>query len=249
MIIDVQACFKTSPASRSPQEVLVLVGRIAEELNPLHAKMRKWYTMPGGPRERVVPLEERHAVIEVMEKDVEKSRRVLGDFPGLGASLMISNVGRSSAWRNPGLVVLDLNPTTGFHRLRMGGLEAFGEEFSVLMLKAFVILVEALNPAFANVDVKARSFEKVLVDYQLDRRLYQHREFFGWMGFVPAQITHAQIPDAHAVHPVDGLGTVIVSVPGVFDPSDDAQVRKVHRVEMDLASYDLLPVTDPNLKG
>jgi len=26
-------------------------------------------------------------------------------------------------------------------------------------------------------------------------------------------------------------------------------VDKVHRVEMDLASYDLLPVTDPHFKG
>jgi len=110
-------------------------------------------------------------------------------------------------------------------------------------------MVKVVDPIFAGTDVKARSPDKAVVDYQLDRRLYQHRRFFGWMGFVPAQITHAQIRDAHAVHPIDGLGTVIVSVPGVFDPTDEAQVDKVHRVEIDLASYDLLPVTDPNLKG
>ncbi|KAG0732105.1 hypothetical protein G6F23_014649 [Rhizopus arrhizus] len=117
------------------------------------------------------------------------------------------------------------------------------------MVNALIGLVKTIRPSFACVDVKSRTPEKGLVTYQIDRRLYQHREFFGWMGFVPAQITHAQIRDAHAVHPVDGLGTVIVSVPGVFDPTDDAQGDKVHRVEMDLASYDLLPVADPNLKG
>ncbi|HGM6731131.1 TPA: hypothetical protein ACKQBZ_002222 [Stenotrophomonas maltophilia] len=249
MIIDVQACLKSRPVSRSPLEVAELVDSIVGELSPLHAQMRQWYTMPGGPREKVVSLEERDAVLKVMETDVEKTRRDLGDFRNLGASLMISNVARSRDWRNPGLVVLDVNPMTGFHRIRMGGLEEFGKGFPGLMLQSLMILVEKLNPVFANVDVKARTPETGLVDYQIDRRLYQHREFFGWMGFVPAQISHAQIRDAHAVHPVDGLGTVIVSVPGVFDPTDDAQVDKVHRVEMDLASYNLLPVTDPHFKG
>ena len=249
MIIDVQACLKSRPVSRSPLEVAELVGSIVGELSPLHAQMRQWYTMPGGPREKILSLEERDAVLKMMGTDVEKTRRDLGDFRDLGASLMISNVARSRDWRNPGLVVLDVNPMTGFHRLRMAGLEAFGEGFPGLMLQSLMVLVEKLTPVFANVDVKARTPETGLVDYQLDRRLYQHREFFGWMGFVPAQITHAQIRDAHAVHPIDGLGTVIVSVPGVFDPTDEAQVDKVHRVEMDLASYDLLPVTDPNLKG
>ncbi|KAG1221406.1 hypothetical protein G6F68_020934 [Rhizopus microsporus] len=69
------------------------------------------------------------------------------------------------------------------------------------------------------------------------------------MGYVPARVDQTQLPDAHAVHAVDGLGTVIVSVPGVFDPCDDAQVERVHRLERDLASYALMPVTDPHFKG
>jgi len=56
-------------------------------------------------------------------------------------------------------------------------------------------------------------------------------------------------PAAHAVHALDGLGAVIVSVPGVFDPCDDTQVERVHRLERDLACRDLLPVTDPHFKG
>ncbi|WP_414495846.1 hypothetical protein [Stenotrophomonas maltophilia] len=55
--------------------------------------------------------------------------------------------------------------------------------------------------------------------------------------------------DAHAVRPVDGLGTDLVAVPGMFEPCDDAQGDKVHRVEMDPASYELLAVTYPNPKG
>ncbi|WP_277872352.1 hypothetical protein [Vulcaniibacterium tengchongense] len=34
---------------------------------------------------------------------------------------------------------------------------------------------------------------------------------------------------------------------GVFDSTDDAQVKQVHRVEMPLAYYQLLPVIDPGL--
>lgn len=109
-------------------------------------------------------------------------------------------------------------------------------------------LTKRIHPTFAYTDVKTRPNENGLVTYQFKSRPYQHREFLGWMGFVPANITHDHIRDAHAVYPAEGLGTVIVSVPGIFYPADDAQVDKAHRVEMSLASYDLSPVLDPNLK-
>jgi len=184
-----------------------------------------------------------------MEKDLDQDRRRFGDFEELGASVTLANVDNDRDWRKPGLAVLDLNPTTGFNSFSLVRPEPFGEATPSLMVNALIGLVKTIRPNFACVDVKSRTPEKGLVSYQIDRRLYQHREFFGWMGFVPAQITHAQIRDAHAIHAVDGLGTVIVSVPGVFDPCDDAQVERVHRVEKDLACRDLLPVTDPHFKG
>ena len=218
-------------------------------LDPLHPSLKNWFALPSSRKSKYVPIGERDALIEQMGRDIERDRRSFGDFEGLGASLSLANVNNDRDWRKPGLAVLGIDPTAGFSKFRLGELQALGMEAPDLMLKALVEMVKIVRPSFACVDVKSRTPEKGLVSYQIDRRLYQHREFFGWMGFVPAQITHAQIRDAHAIHAVDGLGTVIVSVPGVFDPCDDAQVERVHRVEKDLACRDLLPVTDPHFKG
>lgn len=249
MIISVQANLRTTPVGRSAEEVLRLAVLATKALDPLHPSLKNWFALPSSRKGRYVSLNETGTLIEQMGRDVDEARRRFGDFEGLGASLTLANVNNDRDWRKPGLVVFGLDPTTGFNKFRLDGIEPFGVNAPDLMLKALVELVKVVRPSSACVDVKSRTREKGLVSYQIDRRLYQHRQFFGWMGFVPAQITHAQIRDAHAVHPIDDLGTVIVSVPGVFDPTDDAQVEKVHRVEMDLASYDLLPVTDPHFKG
>ncbi|HGM6068036.1 TPA: hypothetical protein ACKP39_001720 [Stenotrophomonas maltophilia] len=249
MIIRAQADLWTAPVAKSPREVLRLAVEITEKLARMHPLMKGWYALPSSQKEKTLSLNDSEELLTRMERHVEKRRQRFGDYSELGASLSLANVDNDRDWRKPGVVVLQLDPTTGFNAFSIEGLEPFGDATSLLVLNVLIELVEALRPTFACTNVKARTPEKGLVTYQMSRRLYQHRQFFGWMGFVPAQITHAQIRDAHAVHPVDGLGTVIVSVPGVFDPTDDAQVDKVHRVEMDLASYDLLPVTDPNLKG
>ncbi|HEL3180853.1 TPA: immunity 52 family protein [Stenotrophomonas maltophilia] len=249
LIISVQANLRTTPVGRSAEEVLRLAVLATKALDPLYPSLKDWFALPPSRKSRYVPIGEREALIEQMRRDIEKDRRSFGDFEGLGASLSLANVNNDRDWREPGLAVLGIDPTAGFNKFRLEELQAFGMEAPDLMLKALVELVKIVRPSFACVDVKSRTPEKGLVSYQIDRRLYQHRQFFGWMGFVPAQVEHAQLPDAHAVHTVDGLGTVIVSVPGVFDPADDAQVDKVHRVEMDLSSYNLLPVTDPHFKG
>lgn len=249
MILGAQVNLRTKPTSRTPEEVLSRARGLTQSLAWTHSLLKSWYALPSGPADKYVSLQDADALLGSMRSRIESSRSRFGHYEELGASLMLANVDNDRDWRKPGVVVLDLNPTSGRNSFSIKGIAAFGEAASSVMLNALIESVKAIQPEFACTDVKARTLENELVNYQISRRLYQHRQFFGWMGFVPAQITHAQIRDAHSVHPVDGLGTVIVSVPGVFDPTDDAQVDKVHRVEMDLASYDLLPVTDPHFKG
>ena len=249
MILSSQVNLWTTPVARSPEEVISLAKSLTRYLSQQHPLMKQWYALPSSRSEKAISLEDSDALFNRISAKVEQDRRQFGDFPELGASLSLANVNNDRDWRKPGVAVLELDPTTGFNCFSLEGIDPYGASTCSVMLSALIRMVAEIEPTFASTDVRARTPDEGLVSYQLDRRLYQHRRFFGWMGFVPAQITHAQIRDAHAVHPVDGLGTVIVSVPGVFDPTDDAQVDKVHRVEMDLASYDLLPVTDPNLKG
>lgn len=249
MILDAQINLRTSAVSRTPEEVLSKTLELTERLARLHPLMKRWYALPSRRKEAYIALEDSAAMLYRMERGIEKTRRRFGGFEGFGASLLLANVDNDRDWREPGVVVLSLRPGLGVHSLSIEGLEPFGEDISSIMLDAMIESVKIIQPEFACTDVKARSPEGELICYQLDRRLYGYREFFGWMGFVPAQVDHTQLPDAHAVHAVDGLGTVIVSVPGVFDPCDDTQVERVHRLERDLASRDLLPVTDPHFKG
>ncbi|HFT6991484.1 TPA: Imm52 family immunity protein [Stenotrophomonas maltophilia] len=249
MILDAQVILRTSIVSRTPDEVLSKALDLTERLARLHPLMKRWYALPSRRKEACIALEDSAAMLYRMERDIQKTRRRFGGFEGFGASLTLANVDNDRDWREPGVVVLSLRPSLGVHSLSIEGLEPFGEDISSIMLGAMIELVKVIQPDFACTDVKARSPESELTYYQIHRRQYKHRDFFGWMGYVPARVDQTQLPDAHAVHAVDGLGTVIVSVPGVFDPCDDTQVERVHRVERDLASRDLLPVTDPHFKG
>ncbi|MDH5821910.1 Imm52 family immunity protein [Luteimonas sp. RD2P54] len=248
MILNSQINLRAEPVGKTSEQVLQLATDIVTDLAPLHRLMANWHSMPASPKDSPAPLSDRDTVLARMESEIEKNRKLYGDFDELGASLTISNVDNNRDWRSPGVVVLGLNPMTGFFSLQLKGIEPFGGAAPDVMRDSLNVLVRRIGPKFANTDVKSRTRDKGLVAYQFNRRLYRHREFFGWMGFVPAELPHDRIRDAAAVYPVPGHGTVIVSVPGLFDPADDAQVDKAHRVEMDLASYDLLPVLDPNLK-
>ena len=249
MILDAQINLRTSIVSRTPDEVLSKALDLTERLSRLHPLMKRWYSLPSRRKEKCIALEDSAAILYRMERDIEKTRRQFGGFEGFGASLLLAKVDNDRDWREPGLVVLNVSPGLGLHSVGIEGLDPFGDEISSIMLGAMIESVKVIQPDFACTDVKAKSPESELINYQLHRRLYGHREFLGWMGYVPARVDQTQLPDAHAVHAVDGLGTVIVSVPGVFDPCDDTQVERVHRVERDLASRDLLPVTDPHFKG
>ncbi len=249
MIIGAQINLRTSAVSRTPEEVLIKAVDLTERLACLHPLMKRWYALPSRRKEKCIALEDSAAMLYMMERDIQKTRRRFGGFEGFGASLLLANVDNDRDWRKPGVVVLGVRPGLGRHSLSIDGLEPFGDEISSIVLGAMIESVKVIQPDFACTDVKGRSPESELTYYQIHRRQYKHRDFFGWMGYVPARVDQTQLPDAHAVHAVDGLGTVIVSVPGVFDPCDDTQVERVHRLERDLASRDLLPVTDPHFKA
>lgn len=231
MILGAQINLRTPAACRTPEEVLVKAVDLTERLARLHPLMKRWYALPSRRKEKCIALEDSAAMLYMMERDIEKMRRRFDGFEGFGASLLLANVDNDRDWRKPGVVVLGVRPSLGRHSLSIDGLEPFGDEISSITLGAMIESVKVIQPDFACTDVKARSPESELIYYQIHRRQYGHRDFLGWMGYVPTRVEHALLPDAHAVHAVDGLGTVIVSVPGVFDPCNDTQVERVHRVE------------------
>ncbi|MDH5821911.1 hypothetical protein QFW77_02735 [Luteimonas sp. RD2P54] len=247
MIVTVQVTLYFEPAGRSNEDLYRLVADAVADLAPLHPRMSNWHILPASAKEKATPLAERERAIAAMNAQIERYKREFGDFDGYGASLDVANVDNNRDWRKPGVVSVGASLAAGQFSVTLKGVEPFGAELAGIVQGILVALAPRLDAKFANTDVKSRTPEKGLVSYQFDLRLYQHRQFFSWMGYVPVEIPHERIRDAHVTVKA-GKGTVIVAVPGLFDPADDAQVYKAHRVEMDLASYDLLPVIDPNLK-
>jgi hypothetical protein len=83
--------------------------------------------------------------------------------------------------------------------------------------------------------------------YVQHHRLFPHRRWLGWMGFVPELVPHRYIPEAASVHVVKGCGTIIVSVEGCLDLRNKAHLRQVHEVEARMAQLGLLDLTDATL--
>lgn len=250
MILSVQSIHTIERAALSPEALYDRVEALAEDIASIHPHLAGWYDFPASQDDRVVPFADRSAIVGRMAEQAAKDKaeyRALEEAGGANLSLTTASTDRE--WRQPGVVTLDYKPALGQARFTIDLPEpVFGEELERVMREALVAMVQRFSSSFAKTDVKARGADRQPVLYQLDKRLYQHRDFIGWMGFVPVDLPHAQIRDAYETIPVPGKGTVVVAVPGVFDPTDGGHVEKVHRVEMDLASYDLLPVLDPNLR-
>lgn len=81
--------------------------------------------------------------------------------------------------------------------------------------------------------------------YGTDYRVFPHREFLGWVGFIRERVTPKDIPEADEVTPLVDGGTLIVSVADTFDVHNPDHVKKAQCVEMRLVDLDALPVIDP----
>lgn len=246
MIVTTQHTFRLPPAERSPEEAYGLAQQAIGALAQLRSEWGRWHDLPRSSSDPGARFDDRASMLARMAEDAEKKAREFPQLPVQGASISVTTgVGRD--WRRAGRADLSIDPAAGraVFRLREPD-KAFGDQTASLLRASLVSLVNVLQPVFANNDVKVRQ-QGELMTYQFDQKLYPHREFLGWMGFVPAQLRQEQLRDAHEVLPVEGRGSVVVAVPGMFNPADPAQVAAVHRVEMQLAHFELLPVTDPAL--
>lgn len=77
--------------------------------------------------------------------------------------------------------------------------------------------------------------------------VFQDKPGAGWMLYLPRTIAVSQAPEAQQVVSVMDdnkvqIGTVIVSVAGVFNRKDHEHVKAANRIEIRLADQDLLPL-------
>jgi len=230
-------------------EVYDAAARIIAKLARLDPQFVTWHDMPTSGKDPGAMFDDREKMLERLDADIERRVKEYPDWPDAKSAHLALTTGVGPNWRKAGRaeLVIDTFSGRGVFSLREPD-KAYGKATPSILKAAMSALVEELDPTFGNNDIKVKTAEGELVSYRFNRRLYQHRQFFGWLGYVPVDLPHARIRDAYETIKA-GKGTIVVSVPGLFDPADDAQVDKAHRVEMDLASYELLPVIDPNLKS
>ncbi len=126
MILGVQTNLWTTPVSKTPDELLGVAVNLTTRLAEVHPLMNRWYALPSSSKEDSIPLDDENGVLMQMTRNIQKYRKRFGDFEELGASVMLSNVDNDRDWKKPGVLVLGLNPTTGFNFLSVNGIEPFG---------------------------------------------------------------------------------------------------------------------------
>lgn len=238
------------PDTWTPEKAYELVNTLVNQLGTMHHDLREWDDLPQGPKDKSERLTDRAAIIARILRKIEKRKSSSPQMPNAeSADLNVTNALTEKAWKEPGRSVISFTPWDGAFSIDMlDPQKRFGEELTRRIFVQTLSSVASLLPLkFAAADTKVHRDGKSTL-YQIDKKLFPHRQYFGWMGFVPTELSHAQIRDADEVIAVPGKGTIIVTVPGLFDPTDAAQVEQVHRVEMQLAHYNLLRVTDPDVR-
>jgi len=249
MIVTTQNEVSLTRLQWSADEVYSVAARIIAKLARLDSRLANWHNMPNSEKDHGALFDDQEQMLERLKADIERRVKEYPDWPGARSASLSLTTGVGRNWRKAGRadLIIDTIQGRGAFRLREPD-KAYGKSTPDILKAAMAALVEELDPVFGNNDIKVKTAKGELVSYRFNRRLYQHRQFFGWLGYVPVDLPHARVRDAYETIKA-GKGTIVVSVPGLFDPADDAQVDKAHRVEMDLASYELLPVIDPNLKS
>lgn len=249
MILSIQINLRIPKVAVSPETAYTTVQQLTSSLSGVHKNFEIWHDSPSSPKDRAIPFSDKPSILDRIQRTIERHNQEFGPSPdGDGAMLLLSTAASEREWQKAGRADLDYSPNNGMASFYLKQPEStYGVDTASIVKKVLENMVRHVSPTFAATDVKSKILNGGYITYRFNRRLYQHREYFGWMGFVPQVLRSEDVSDAHEVIPVGDKGTVIVSVPGVFDPSDGAQVDKVHRVEMQLAHYNLLPVTDQSL--
>src|SRR5690606_16178538 len=84
-------------------------------------------------------------------------------------------------------------------------------------------------------------------NYETHLKVFPHRDYIGWMGYIPHELAADELPEAAELVPIKGMGTVIVTVADNFDLDNPTHVAQANKVEVKLAELGMLPVVDKSL--
>lgn len=77
--------------------------------------------------------------------------------------------------------------------------------------------------------------------YAMQHRVFPHRQWGGWMIFVPQPVRHQDIPQAARVIDIVGKGAAVVTTEEPFDDTNPAHVKRANEIEIRMVELELLP--------
>ncbi|MBA0432005.1 MULTISPECIES: Imm52 family immunity protein [Stenotrophomonas] len=198
-----------------------------------------------------IPFTDRTRFIEMLAFNARQDGDEYPTAPsaaGAGANLTTARTHRE--WKATGCTSINYWPWFGQLTMEIDApIEAFGEsEASVIVRRCIAAIAQTVDVEFVSTDAVGPKPEgKGYQTYYLNHRLFPHRRWLGWMGFVPVLVPHRFIPEAAKMEVVKGRGTIIVAVDEPFDLHNPDHIKRAHQVELRMANAGLLDVTDTSL--
>lgn len=223
-----------------------LMGLLAA-LDPLLSK-DGWYRVPHSAQENEGPW-----VPCSDDAFLRQTARDMGEGVGPwseaidGYAALITNAKNQAAWEESDRTVIDFAPHRGVVRIETAAPKGASDVVYSDARARFLKACSHLDVTYAFCDFTSSprpNGARGDTYYGSDHRVFEHREFLGWMGFVRETVTPDDIAEADDVTPLAPGGTLIVSVADAFDVHNPAHIQKAQRVEMRLADLGLLPFTD-----
>jgi hypothetical protein len=195
-----------------------------------------------------IPLLNRDTYLRQAARDIGDDEEI-GQPTESGFAANVTTASNEATWNQGGHIMLKFSPRTGIVQIQISELGTGRERTYMDVRNMFLSTCRILDVCFANCDVDspdpARKGARETI-YSIDKRVFPHREFLGWMGFVKKEIETAEIPEADELITLpEKEGTMIIAVADRFDVNNAAHIEKAQRVEMRLVDIGALPVTDP----
>lgn len=229
---------------------------LIEALKPLLPGVR-WYFTPATAEESKLPwisVEDRGAFLARSMKEYAETLREWPEYP-FGFTAVLSSASDEQAFKiKEGRCSLTFSPGHGRIQLEILKPDLAWPQRNVteMMKNILSAVIDAGSVEFASVDVEQaprRDGQRGTDSFSFDFRTFPHRQFLGWMGFVPKVLTPQDIPQAAEVIPLpEKHGSVVVAVDDTFDVHNPEHIKRAQQVEMRLVDLDALPVIDPSFK-
>lgn len=219
-------------------------------LEPVYP-VNEWYRLPVSLEEGTgpwTPVADADVYLRQIARDMgEEAEKWPGEKSAF--DVLVTTAVDAANYGENGRVLMTFAPSDGLVAINMIEPDASDAEIYDHVRGVFLAACRHLDLIFACCDF-ARSprpdGSAGETSYGVDLRVFPHREFFGWMGFVKEMVLPDQVPEADELVPIrENGGTVIIAVAHAFDVHNAMHIEKAQRVEMRLVDLDVLPVTDP----